>query len=392
MDYFDAAVVGGGPTGLMAARKIAERGFKVALFEKDSDVGKKVCGEACSEASITDAEISGERKFLLNRISCVYIYPPDETKPIEIQREIETIGTGYILDKHGFLKALASEAEKRGASLFFNSHVHDAERSSHQVTVKISEQGHERQVRSKILLGCDGFNSIIRKKFFDPQKIELISCIQYTMTDCNVPDQHVMEFFFGKQVAPLGYLWFFPKSSGVVNLGVGVRGSTAKDFLEKFIRRHPERLSEAQVQSVGGAPVIVSGQIEKFVTDNILLSGESAGQVIPFTGAGIHTGLVSGKIAAQTVIEALESEDFSEKRLTAYVERFNRAYGDRIKKSLRAMRVFERLDDEYLNQLAEILTGEDVINLANGQNIERVAKKLLSHPALALRVAKALVR
>ncbi|WP_455367523.1 NAD(P)/FAD-dependent oxidoreductase [[Eubacterium] cellulosolvens] len=392
MDLYDAVIVGGGPTGLMAARKIAERGFKVALFEKDSDVGKKVCGEACSEASIIDAEISGEKKFLLNRIGRVYIYPPDETKPVEILREIESIGTGYILDKHGFLKALASEAEKKGASLFFSSYVHDAERSSHQVTVRISEQGRERQIRSKILLGCDGFNSVVRRKFFDPQKIELISCIQYTMTNCNVPDQHIMEFFFGKQVAPLGYLWFFPKSSEVVNIGVGVRGVVAKDFLEKFIRRHPERLSDARVQSVGGAPVTVSGQIEKFVTDNILLSGESAGQVIPFTGAGIHTGLVSGKIAAQTAIEALEAEDFSVNHLTTYVERFNRVYGDRIKKSLKAMRIFEKLDDEDLNQLAEILTGEDIIDLANGQNIERVAKKLLSHPMLALRVAKALIR
>jgi acetylornithine deacetylase/succinyl-diaminopimelate desuccinylase-like protein len=46
--------------------------------------------------------------------------------------------------------------------------------------------------------------------------------------------------------------------------------------------------------------------VEKLVSDRVLLCGEAAGQVIPFTGAGIHTGLVSGRIAAQAAVEALE--------------------------------------------------------------------------------------
>ena len=51
----------------------------------------------------------------------------------------------------------------------------------------------------------------------------------------------------------------------------------------------------------------------------------------------------------------------------------------------------EKLSDGDLNKLAELLTGTDVLDLANGTNIERVAKKLLPHPILAARVARALL-
>jgi digeranylgeranylglycerophospholipid reductase len=63
----------------------------------------------------------------------------------------------------------------------------------------------------------------------------------------------------------------------------------------------------------------------------------------------------------------------------------------RIRDSLRAMRVFERLSDNDLNELANVLDYEDVINLANGIEIGKVAMKLMKHPILATKVARALL-
>jgi len=55
------------------------------------------------------------------------------------------------------------------------------------------------------------------------------------------------------------------------------------------------------------------------------------------------------------------------------------------------LRIFERLNDDDLNQLAEILEDRDIIDLANGLNIARVARKLMAHPRLALKLARPLL-
>jgi len=49
------------------------------------------------------------------------------------------------------------------------------------------------------------------------------------------------------------------------------------------------------------------------------------------------------------------------------------------------------LSDEDLNLLAEVLEERDIIDLANGLEILRVAKKLLRHPRLAVKLAKPLL-
>jgi len=55
------------------------------------------------------------------------------------------------------------------------------------------------------------------------------------------------------------------------------------------------------------------------------------------------------------------------------------------------MRVLENLPDEDLDELADILSAEDILDLANGLDIRKVALKLLSHPRLAFKIAKALL-
>ncbi len=388
MKIFDVAVVGAGPTGVIASRKIAEQTFNVILLEKENHLGKKPCGEAVSENTVKDSEISFKKKILLNKITGAYVYPPDESKKVEIFREIEEIGSGYILDKKRFLEALLNESEKKGTEVRLGTEVLSCVRMDGLMKIKLKPKGY---IYSKIVLGCDGFNSIIRKSQFRPERIELISCIQYAMKKCRIEDENIMRFYFGNDVAPLGYLWVFPKGNGLANVGVGVRRGVAKNYLDNFIKKHSDMFAEAEILNVSGAPVTVSGQLKKMVQDNIVLCGESAGQVIPLTGAGIHTGLISGKKAGEVVVEALHKNNFSEIKLIEYFNRFNSIYGEKIRKSRKALTVIEKLSDHDLNNLADVLTSTDILDLANGTNVERVAKKLLSHPLLAMRVAKALL-
>jgi digeranylgeranylglycerophospholipid reductase len=96
-------------------------------------------------------------------------------------------------------------------------------------------------------------------------------------------------------------------------------------------------------------------------------------------------------MAGETAIEALEKENLSKKILTGYVEKYQKNWGKRIKDSQKALSVLEKLDDEDLNKLAELLTAQDVLDLANGANIARVGRKFLKHPLFSLKLATALL-
>jgi hypothetical protein len=53
---YDLAVIGGGPAGMMAAGRAAERGLKVILLEKNADLGKKLLISGGGRCNLTNAE------------------------------------------------------------------------------------------------------------------------------------------------------------------------------------------------------------------------------------------------------------------------------------------------------------------------------------------------
>ena len=53
---WDVAVIGGGPAGMMAAGRAAERGAKVILIEKNSSLGKKLLITGGGRCNVTNAE------------------------------------------------------------------------------------------------------------------------------------------------------------------------------------------------------------------------------------------------------------------------------------------------------------------------------------------------
>lgn len=75
---FDVVVIGGGPAGIMAAGRAAEKGMRVALVEKNDAIGRKLALTGNGRCNITQAEFDnrtlalkyGKRgRFLLNALS-----------------------------------------------------------------------------------------------------------------------------------------------------------------------------------------------------------------------------------------------------------------------------------------------------------------------------------
>ncbi|HDN02254.1 MAG TPA: NAD(P)/FAD-dependent oxidoreductase [Candidatus Bathyarchaeota archaeon] len=381
MPEWDVIVVGAGPAGLSAARWCAGEGLKTLIFEAKGEIKAwKPCGEGISRETLKTAEIDPTPDFISNELG-MRVYAPNGNY-------VDLGQTGYAINKDMFLYRMAVAAAEQGAEFKMFEPVKTVLRENGKMVVKTTRGTYD----AILVIGADGIgpNSTVARSLGMDNKVEIIPCVQYKMACCNVEDENG-RIYLGRSVAPLGYAWIFPKGGGVANVGLGVRGEPAMPYLQRFVESHKEIFKDAKIIGFGSAPVPIGGMAKEITGDGVILIGDAAGTVIPFTGAGIHSSIAAGKIASKVAAEAVSQEDSSKSMLQKFEQEYDKYWGKRIKSSLKAMRVFEKLGDEDFNMLANILTAEDIINLANGINILKTATKLLKHPVLAAKLARPLL-
>jgi flavin-dependent dehydrogenase len=121
----------------------------------------------------------------------------------------------------------------------------------------------------------------------------------------------------------------------------------------------------------------------------VLLVGDAAGQVKPFSGGGIYTSLVAARHAAQTAREALEEGDLSARRLSVYERRWKREIGRELIRSLRIRRFGLALSENEVERVISSLRASGLQQLAARHgDIDYPSRALLrlarSAPALAM--------
>jgi digeranylgeranylglycerophospholipid reductase len=385
MDSYDVAVIGAGPAGVMAAWTAAKQGAHTVLLERETSAGRKPCAEGVLSEALEDAQVLPQDEFATNRITGAFLYSPDENRKVRVG------GEGYILDKPAFLTSLAERARAAGAEVAYGARVESVSREDGVVRVEGKRDSLPFSLRTKVVVGCDGTGSILARQFFSRRNYPVIAAFQYDMTDCRIEDESKLEIFIGHKKAPAGYIWIFPKGKGTANVGIGLKGAGAKSLLDKFIQEHPTVFGTAKIERSQAAPVPVGGEVEDYVTENMMLCGDAAGQVIPLTGAGIHTSMVAGKIAGEVAGKASKDGDTGSKRLSAYKERFEALWGEKISNSLKALESFERFSDDELNIITDFLDGQDLVEMAHGFRPSRAVGLMVRHPILAMKVAHQLI-
>ena len=92
-------------------------------------------------------------------------------------------------------------------------------------------------------------------------------------------------------------------------------------------------------------PLPSAGVLEKSLYgNNLMIVGDAAGFTSPISGEGLHACVISGKVAAETAINAFEIEDFSEKALKKY--KFN----TNLKKIIRNFKLKRSLADFFMKK------------------------------------------
>jgi digeranylgeranylglycerophospholipid reductase len=181
----------------------------------------------------------------------------------------------------------------------------------------------------------------------------------------------MMKFYFGQKIAPGGYAWIFPKGDNRANVGLGIRSSqgTAYHYLQKFA----ENLGGKKVEfNVGAVPI--GGPIQKTYGNGLIVVGDAAGQVDPVTGGGIHVSAECAKIAGIVAAEAVQKEDYTEKSLKNYEKIWKKQVGKNLEKALRFRKIFDKLNDEDINNLLKSAKNNDIDSIIHFKAIKRLSR------------------
>jgi digeranylgeranylglycerophospholipid reductase len=382
---FDVVVVGAGPAGSTAARKAAELGVEVLLLEEHPKPGlPNHCAEGLSQNGLRDAGVEPTPGIVSQRITSMRVYSPNG-RFIELKSPDMV---GYTINRDAFDLLLSEKAVEAGAELMTRTRALGVIRRDGVVSGILAERGGERfEVEAKVVVGADGQASVIRRSAgLGRWYPDVVSCAQFRVGDLDLEDPETNEFYIGSRYAPGGYAWIFPKSRSTANVGLGVRrghGEPAISYLKRFMASDP-RFRDSRILGLAGGITPVSGVLERIVDDGVMLVGDAAGQLIPLTGAGVHAGVVAGMMAGEVAAEAVHKGDVSASTLMLYRHRFEATWGRRIRESRRVLEMLDRFSDDDLDMLAEVITGEDIIALANGLEVARVLTKLLKRSPLKL--------
>ena len=345
---YDTVVVGGGPIGGYVAGKIAEKKYKVIIFEKNRQIGTPVnCAGLISPRVFDFLDIQKE-KVIQNTLKGANIHSPSNN--------ILTIGGNrihaYAIDRTGFDNEIIKKAQEKGAEIFLESNVLSAQKIGEHIEIATSKK-HE--VRTKLVVGADGPYSKIRDRFILPEPKEFLRGIGAEVTNTNL-DPDFVEIFVGDKIAPGFFAWIIPTNDKGTKARIGLCISqnikeSPKFYFQNFLKnKNSSNLLEniKIVKYIGG--VIPLGALKKTYTSNVLVVGDAAAQVKPTSGGGIYTGLLSASHCAKVAIDALQKNNFSSQYLKKYHKLWYADLGKELYLGMKFRKIFKNLSDNQMDK------------------------------------------
>lgn len=350
---YDVIVAGAGPAGLAAAIVLAKAGVKVIVIERGKFPGaKNVMGGVfytdCMKGIVDDfpGKAPVERHVIDQRI---WILDQNSTVGFNHKNELfnKEPYNCHTVFRAKFDRWFAGEAEKAGALIISNTVVKEAILEKGKV-VGVRTDRPEGDIWANCVILADGVNSLLAKSIGFRGEIKresvavavkevigldekLINERFNVKTNEGVTIEMTGSFFNGEAMA---FLYTNKKS---VSLGVGmvlsdlIRNKVNPNDLIESLKKHPSvaPLIEGGLTKEFLAHLIPEGgykAVPKLVGNGVMIVGDAGMMVDAIHREGSNLAVTSGKLAAETYIEAAKSGDFSEKSLSLYRDKLNNSF------------------------------------------------------------------
>lgn len=398
----DVAVVGAGPAGSRTARNLARSGLNVKLLEEHKRVGvPSHCSGLISPRTLREAEIGEDA--IIHRITGASLHGPGGAHADIGSAETRAVA----IDRVRWDETLCQQAQEAGADLL-TARALDVARSNGGVTLRTLTGTGERTLNARMVVGADGGHSRVARSLGMATPAERVYCLGIE-AKMSVPRDDYVHVFVGRNLAPEWFGWIIPTGDGRARVGIGCDvGNSARpiDLYRQMATDYPELFAGIEPCRFYGGTIPLQFAPRSY-GDKVLLVGDAAGQVKPFSGGGIYTGLVAARHAAKTVRTAFERDDLSANSLAPYEKRWKRKIGRELDRSRNLRNAGLALRDTETARIIRALTHPSLQAVANRHGdidypsrvLLRVARSLpvlgvlaavsLRHPRAALNVLRA---
>ncbi len=283
----DVIVVGGGPAGLIAAKKVAELGKEVIVVEEDEEIGVPAhCAGLLGLSGIRKLGLKLGRGTVRNFVRGAIILVGNREFVADCRRT-----KAVVVDRDSFDKELAIEAYEAGAEISLKERAEAITLREDSVEIRTSE----RLLRGKVAVLAEGMKRKLADSLGFERLREVLPACQADVMH-NVENEHFVRVIIDKRISPGFFGWIIPLGEDEVRVGVGSRADP-RLALKKIAKRCGISLKKAVRLYFGrinlGGPL---GSVQK---KRVLLVGDAAGHNKPSTGGGVVFGGICARIAGE---------------------------------------------------------------------------------------------
>lgn len=343
---FDAIVVGGGPAGLSAAYTLADGGASVVVIERGDWPGSKnmMGGLIFSQPTSCVVPDFWKEAPLERHITRREMWLTTGDSVIKAAYESTDFGAepynSFSVFRSRFDKWLASQAAAKGAVIITETLVEDLLWDGGRV-IGVRTGRPQGDLEAGVVILAEGVNPFLAEKAGLSQGVKPEAVAVAVKEVLALPKEKLEDRFslnpdagaafevVGEITGGIPGTGFIYTNRDTVSIGVGVilrdmvdRAGAAYTLLERF-KSQPQvrRLIDGAGRREYAAHLIPEGGYRgrpSLYGDGVLVAGDAASMVNAVFSEGANLALLSGRMAAETVLQARESGNYHREALSGY--------------------------------------------------------------------------
>ena len=347
MEEYDVVIAGGSISGLISAREIAKKGYSVLVLEEGFEVGTPDhCGGLVSKSALHDLGIEPTQKTFDSMINSALIFSPNG-KQFEIDSKKQEV---VVVNRRELDKQVALQAQQSGAEIRVKTSF--KEKTKRGVRTSIGE------IDCKILVDCRGVGALINN-----QRDGILLSAQYEVYADWITEGKV-EVYFDQIKYPGFFAWIIPSGKGVGKVGIAGREINVSKIMEQFLRNKGKYSTVRKIF----APIWIKGPIKDFISGDVVIAGDAAGQSKPTTAGGIYSCAMGGLLAGNAITKYLETNERSQ--LQQYQKFWHDKFGKEFEKQRLARKILERVDNKTIDMIFDTITPEIISEISNKDDFD----------------------